>query len=372
FSVSLFCSTDFDTRCQNVQCYIDCPSDSYLQNTMDALSYAKDETSERAKRAIVTNNHAHGRITIVPIGTQFFSPNNLQTQHQLRLKRDADQTELVDAGMDYTADNDPQLQELCCPKCICQPCPELPSCPPNFKPIVDFHEQTGQPGNCCPSFHCERNPMCYSETNHAWYVEHETWSEPPCTECKCQAGENRCEIPACKPLNCEHQINLPDRCCPVCDPAKSHFCEDHNCEVQCRNGYERRGNCSLCSCAQLPPPEPTTGKTTETPALMANYTSSTMDETDELFDAGKDQNAGAEDGFFSNLTTLGCIIFVIVVALSISFIYSLVSIESVKKVAMWFSCNEIPQRKSAYNRVSSTVVPVTPPPPNGTTANSMA
>uniref|UniRef100_A0A182YAT2 Uncharacterized protein n=1 Tax=Anopheles stephensi TaxID=30069 RepID=A0A182YAT2_ANOST len=365
-------NVDLETRCQNVQCYNDCPSDSYLQHTMDAQSYAKDDEPERAKRAIATNNHAHGPITIVPSAMQFFYTNHLQVQQQLRLKRNIDPTELIDAGMDYTAESD--LQELCCPRCICQPCPEIPSCPPNFKPVVDFHEHTGQPGNCCPSFHCQRNPMCYSETNRAWYVENETWSEPPCTECKCLAGQNRCEIPACKPLNCEHQINLPDRCCPVCDPAKSIFCEDHNCEVQCRNGYERRGNCSLCSCVQVPPPVPVTDEPTETPTLMANFTA--MDTTEsELFDTGKERT---DDGFFSNLPTLGFIIFVIIVGLSIFIIYSLVSIESVKKgLQMWFSCNEIPQRKSAYNRVSSVVVPVPPssppsPPANGTTANSMA
>lgn len=66
--------TDFETRCQNVQCNVDCPTDSYLQNTMDAQSYAKDETSERAKRAIATNNHAHGPISIVPMKLPFQYP----------------------------------------------------------------------------------------------------------------------------------------------------------------------------------------------------------------------------------------------------------------------------------------------------------
>ncbi|XP_050080657.1 uncharacterized protein LOC126568253 [Anopheles maculipalpis] len=368
--------TDLETRCQNVQCYIDCPSDSYLQSTMHAPSYAKEdvpepsETFDRERRAIATNNHPHKRITIVPTEIKLLHFNNM------RRRRDTDTIMLVEAAVHYNPENDPNLQELCCPKCVCQPCPEMPSCPPNFKRIVDTHEQTGQPGNCCPSFHCKRNQKCRSDVNNASYVENETWSEGDCTECKCLANRRQCVISACKPLNCEHTIKVPGRCCPVCDPTRSIFCEDHNCDLQCRNGYERRGNCSLCSCVQLMPPKPTTDKTTETPALKANFTSGSVEQPDT--DEQEEHNGRDGDAWLSNWITWVVVAFGSFIVLGSILIYvsgsaerSGVSIEKIKKgLQMLFSCNEIPQRKSAYNRVSSTG-PATPP-ATETTANSVA
>uniref|UniRef100_A0A182WR47 VWFC domain-containing protein n=2 Tax=Anopheles minimus TaxID=112268 RepID=A0A182WR47_9DIPT len=372
--------TDLEMRCQDVQCYIECPSDSYLSNMMDANG-GKMETSNQAgeqgreKRAIAMTNHAHVPIKIIPSAMLFhYYSNNLHPQQQLRLKRDTDLTELIEAGLDYT-ENDPHLQELCCPKCVCLPCPEAPSCPPNFKPIIDAHEQTGQPGKCCPSYQCALHRMCYSEIKKTYYKDGETWQETACRACRCQAGERRCVEPTCKPLNCEHQIELPDRCCPVCDPTKSIFCEDHNCELRCRNGYERRGDCALCSCATVP--SNTTdlsgpdGKTTETTAVVANFTSDAVIEDGVAAKnvTGMHGQPDVDDGFFSNPWKPLFWGAVILLFLLFSYaIYHLVTVECVKKLL--FSCNQIPQRKSAYNRVSSTV-PVTLP-ANAPTANSMA
>uniref|UniRef100_A0A182M1Z2 VWFC domain-containing protein n=1 Tax=Anopheles culicifacies TaxID=139723 RepID=A0A182M1Z2_9DIPT len=356
-------------RCQNVQCFDVCPPDSYLPNTLNA----NDGSSayEREKRAIAMTHHAHESIQIIPSAKVY---NDLHPHQQAqRLKRDIELTELVEAGLDYS-ENDPHLQELCCPKCVCLPCPEAPSCLPHFEPIIDVHEQTGQPGKCCPSYQCKPHRMCYSEVKQTYYKDNDTWQETACRTCRCQAGERRCVEPTCKPLNCEHQIEVPDRCCPVCDPARSIFCEDHNCELRCRNGYERRGDCALCRCA--PMPTNTTelsgpdGKTTEATAVVANFTSDTVNEDGAAADdvIGTEQ-PDLDDGFFSNLFT--ALLWAAVIILSVLFsyaIYHVITIECVKKLL--FSCNQIPQRKSAYNRVSSTV-PVTTP-ANAPAANSMA
>ncbi|XP_053668109.1 kielin/chordin-like protein [Anopheles marshallii] len=372
---------DLDIRCQNVQCYIDCPSDSYLPNTFDTNDGKEVETepsetstipadkSDRAKRAIATNNRVHGPIQIVPSPYQDYFRNNLPAAR--RLKRNIDPTELVPAAIDYT-ENDPHLQELCCPKCVCQPCTEIPTCPPNYKVTIDAHDQTGQPGKCCPSYQCELVKMCYSATNRTLYRDNESWQESRCTTCRCEAGVPRCVEPACKPLNCEHQIDLPDRCCPVCDPKKSIFCEDHNCELSCRNGYERRGDCALCSCVQ--PPTNTTDrtmpdyKTTETTALVANFTSADVATTNDIAsEAGHD----ADEGFFNSIPIFFWFAIVVLTAVATPLIYRTMTRECVKTgLKMLFTCNQISQRKSAYNRVSNTV-PVAPP-ANGTAANSMA
>ncbi|XP_049289785.1 uncharacterized protein LOC125767345 isoform X1 [Anopheles funestus] len=374
--------TDLEMRCQNVQCYSDCPSDSFLVNPLDTNDAKEDETEPsetstipsdaagRVKRAIAMNNHAHGPIKIIPIALQFFYPNNLQAQR--RLKRDIDPTELVEAAMDYS-ESEPHLQDLCCPKCVCQPCPELPSCPPNFKLTIDPHEQTGQPGKCCPSYQCEPLNQCHSKKHQAYYQDNEIWQETACTTCRCEAGLPRCEMPACKPLNCEHQIRLPDRCCPVCDAEKSIFCEDHNCELRCRNGYERRGACALCRCVQpsANTTDPTTpdDKTTETTALVANFTSADGATTHDIASKGE---LDADEGLFNRLPNFVWFLVIILAILSASIIlFRMVTVECLKKgLKMLFTCNQIPQRKSAYNRVSSTV-PVTAP-ANGTAANSMA
>ncbi|XP_052890269.1 cysteine-rich motor neuron 1 protein isoform X1 [Anopheles moucheti] len=371
--------TDLEMRCQSVQCYIDCPADSYLPNTFDTndereVGTEPSETaagSDRERRAIATNNRVHAPIQIVPSPYQDYFRNNLPAAR--RLKRNIDPTDLMPpAAIDYS-ENEPHLQELCCPKCVCQPCPEIPSCPPNFKLTIDAHDQTGQPGKCCPSYQCElHNPMCYSETNRTWYRDNESWQESRCTTCRCQAGVPRCVAPTCKPLNCEHQIDLPDRCCPVCDPQKSIFCEDHNCELRCRNGYERRGDCALCSCVQ--PSTNTTidrtmpdNKPTETTALVANYTSGDV-ATTNTSEAGP----AADDGFFNSLPTIIWLAIVIITILATPIIYSWMTKECVKEgLKMLFTCNQISQRKSAYNRVSSTV-PVAPPANGTAAANSMA
>lgn len=112
-------------------------------------------------------------------------------------------------------------------------------------------------------------------------------------------------------------------------------------------------------------------ETTETTALV--FTADTINgDGTASYDVTGTAEQDEGDGFFSNLSTALIWFAVIIVALlSACGIHHVVTIECVKKgLKILFSCNQIPKRKSAYNRVSSTV-PVTPT-ANETAANSMA
>uniref|UniRef100_A0A182N3U3 VWFC domain-containing protein n=1 Tax=Anopheles dirus TaxID=7168 RepID=A0A182N3U3_9DIPT len=389
-------TADLQQRCQSVRCPTDCPSDSYLQypdagtayNTQDEETDPADETltpvegaddEPRVKRAIATNTLLiHKPIQITPI----FNPNALPIQQQhLRLRRHLNPAELVQAVSDG-----PALEELCCPRCVCAPCAEPQSCLPHYTSIVDVPPHLGRPGACCPQVHCQpAEPVsCYSSATHRWYRENETWNENPCTRCRCRAGERSCEVSACKPLDCEHKKELQDRCCPVCDEERSIFCREHiNCDLSCRHGYERRGNCALCVCARKPAANVTTTTTTTTAATTT--VSVTFDRTSEesvaqrssymdpaeveadtiapdetTKEASTVNNRRSEEGFFGTLSGLMTLVLVLVVILVAAFVAHLtLTMECVKKaLKMLFSCNQISQSKSAYNRVASTV-PVT-------------
>ncbi|XP_050090288.1 cysteine-rich motor neuron 1 protein-like isoform X1 [Anopheles aquasalis] len=259
--------TDVDHLCQHVQCSLDCPDDSYLQSKEEYLATESDGTDGlRHRRAIAMNNHPQESIKIVPSATVFFPHNQLQPARTQRhfWKRSLPAGSIGD------------LHEMCCPKCMCRPCP-VPRCPPNFTPAFSSAETAlRQPGNCCPDVYCKELPQplkrCYSKNFPGRsYGEGEEWNEDPCTQCKCEDGESRCQVSACRPLSCPRKRRLPDRCCPVCDEEGSIFCQGHvNCPVSCRHGYQREGSCYLCQCALpavngtiVPPPSPPTVTSTE-------------------------------------------------------------------------------------------------------------
>lgn len=368
--------TDLATRCQSVQCPTSCPPDSYLQSPLDlgyADEYDESDSNEREKRAIAMNTNAHGPIKIIPSALQFPYANSVQRLHRHLAKRDTIESPSA-AQTDYA-----ELQQLCCPRCTCLPCPEQPVCPPDTKPlIVDQQElQHGQPGNCCPAVHCQPEPvMCFSSTHRTSYPTNATWQEDACTVCRCEAGEPKCQTSLCKPLNCEHKLELPNVCCPVCDPAKSIFCEEHNCAIWCKYGYERRTDgCALCKCLTSPLPAApievivasTTARTSQDePSLTVDGHAG-----DALQD-GKQETADRKDGWFNDLRIVlllaGAVLLLLVI---VTLLYRQVTIESVKKwLKLLFRCNQLPQRKTAYNRVSSTAPPIAPTPaPTGVQAN---
>uniref|UniRef100_A0A182FUP5 Uncharacterized protein n=1 Tax=Anopheles albimanus TaxID=7167 RepID=A0A182FUP5_ANOAL len=258
---------DVDHLCQHVQCSIECPDDSYLPSKEEYLAASESDGTHglRQRRAIAMNNHPQESIKIVPSAAMFFPHNQLQPARPQRhfWKRS------LPSGID--------LHEMCCPKCVCRPCP-VPRCPTNFIPAFGSADNTlGQPGSCCPDVYCKELPQplkrCYSKHFPGRsYTEGEEWNEDPCTQCKCEDGESRCQAPACRPLSCPRKRELPDQCCPVCDEEGSIFCQGHvNCPISCRHGYLREGSCYLCQCARpavngtiaVPSPQSPTAPSTE-------------------------------------------------------------------------------------------------------------
>ncbi|KFB51207.1 hypothetical protein ZHAS_00019471 [Anopheles sinensis] len=303
-----------EALCQDVQCPVDCPSDSELQPTASGESELDEppleEDGVRERRSIATNNHPREAIKITPSGNAFPHQNQLQSQSASywRWKRSV------------VTDNHQSLVDACCPqKCTCRPCPTQ-TCPPHYVPVVDARApgQTGQPGACCPQVYCERERRCRSE-NFPWktYGEGERWNEDPCVECRCEAGVNRCETPYCKPLGCSKTITLPDQCCPVCDETDSMFCPGHaNCALSCRHGFQQQpSGCALCACSRKPPALNTTSTsvpvttTTTTTTTYSNPTETSSTITTVITDttSGNTHPATANgettpDGTFSNVS----------------------------------------------------------------------
>uniref|UniRef100_A0A2M4CJR5 Putative extracellular matrix protein fras1 n=1 Tax=Anopheles darlingi TaxID=43151 RepID=A0A2M4CJR5_ANODA len=288
--------------CQQVQCSTECPDDSYLPSAKDEfMAIESDGSGVRQRRAIAMNNHPQESIKIVPSAAMFFTHNQLQPALPQRhfWKRS------LASGVD--------LQDRCCPKCVCRPCPS-PRCPPNFIPAVSSGENghRAQPGNCCPDVYCQvlLQPIkrCYSKTIPGRsYTEGEEWNEDRCTHCKCEDGESRCQMPTCRPLSCARKRSPPDQCCDVCDEEGSIFCRGHvNCPISCRHGYQRQGSCYLCQCA-LPasngtivpppsssPPSPTAADSTE--AVHHNPAGSVPMEHEKRLDDNDDEKENDEKG----------------------------------------------------------------------------
>ncbi|XP_058119411.1 uncharacterized protein LOC131261401 isoform X1 [Anopheles coustani] len=296
-----------ETLCQDVQCPVDCPSDSELQSTASGESEVDElpleEDGVRERRSIAMNNHPREAIKITPHGKEFSHQNQLQSQSASywRWKRSV-------VANDRQPDHH-SLVDVCCPqKCTCRPCPTQ-TCPPGFVPVVDVRgpEQTGQPGACCPHVHCERR--CRSQ-NFPWktFSDGDRWNEDPCVECRCEKGVRRCESPFCKSLGCSKQIKLPDQCCPVCDETDSMFCPGHaNCALSCRHGFQQQpSGCALCACSRKPPalnmtstgvPVTTTAYSspTETSSTTTTVTATTNTTTPPATDS-----EATPDGTFSN------------------------------------------------------------------------
>uniref|UniRef100_A0A182IU64 Uncharacterized protein n=1 Tax=Anopheles atroparvus TaxID=41427 RepID=A0A182IU64_ANOAO len=270
---------DLEALCQDVQCPVDCPSDSVLQSTAgDADDVPPELDAGRARRSIAMNPRESIKIT--PNGDGFVHQNQLQPRSPYRLfKRDL-------AEADHHS-----LQDVCCPQtCTCRPCPTQ-TCPRHYVPIVDARGTlpTGQPGSCCPQVYCQQERRC-SSTNRPYetFGEGERWNEDPCTECRCEAGESRCLASFCKPLGCKNPITPPGQCCAVCDEKDSIFCPGHaNCGLSCRHGFLREpSGCALCACSRKPTPNTTLFPTTAKHSTTTEPVSTTTLEVSTTTTAG--------------------------------------------------------------------------------------
>ncbi|XP_039450232.1 cysteine-rich motor neuron 1 protein isoform X2 [Culex pipiens pallens] len=149
---------------------------------------------------------------------------------------------------------DELLIQYCCPRyeCACKPNYCDQKCSPKQTPLnltspTDYKDiQYGVPGNCC--FPCKEN-YCL----HPTFRRHgATWHSDDCTTCVCLYGEVKCQQSSCKAPNCVAYKLIPGECCPVCDSDASNFCKHvGNCDIHCKYGYARQGDCDLCECIRI-------------------------------------------------------------------------------------------------------------------------
>ncbi|XP_071959599.1 uncharacterized protein [Antedon mediterranea] len=113
-----------------------------------------------------------------------------------------------------------------CMECLCQD--GAMECLPIVCPAIACspEEVIVERASCCPmcpgtqvlgTFDCEDNGL--------FYQNGQTFEQDMCTTCTCVRGSLRCEAKECQELDCpvEHQITLPDQCCPSCDMASCIF-----------------------------------------------------------------------------------------------------------------------------------------------------
>ncbi|XP_055619070.1 kielin/chordin-like protein isoform X1 [Toxorhynchites rutilus septentrionalis] len=222
--------------CRNVACPISepCPSDSYPKLTtrhhplVHNPHHLRSGTGEivRRERAIAYGARRRESIKIIP--GAYDHHNNKRS--------------IVDDAM---------LIQHCCPhyECACKPDYCDQECPPDKIPvnITDPTENNalkyGVPGKCCI-------PCTNSYCMHHTFRRHgEKWRGDDCTTCECQYGETKCQQSYCNPPDCLSYKQIPGECCPVCDNDATNFCNDvQNCNIHCKYGYQKRGNCDLCEC----------------------------------------------------------------------------------------------------------------------------
>lgn len=171
-----------------------------------------------------------------------------------------------------------EIFSQCClnKKCICKLC-YIPDCHDDGEVVVELlPESIDMPGHCCGKYECQKEPnctevqntdsywltncqrckcygghrlchqscdedikkpaMCHSINLNTFYEHGQSWRDG-CYDCECVNGEANCMITFCKGLNCpkNRQIQLKDRCCPVCWPegfpipnVEEEYDEEHN------------------------------------------------------------------------------------------------------------------------------------------------
>lgn len=146
------------------------------------------------------------------------------------------------------------LIQYCCPhyECACKPNYCDQKCSPNKIPLnltspTDYNDiRYGVPGNCCP-------PCKESYCLHPTFRKHGTkWHSDDCTTCECHYGEVKCQQSSCRAPDCVVYKLIPGECCPVCDNDATNFCKHvGNCDIHCKYGYYRQGDCDLCECIRI-------------------------------------------------------------------------------------------------------------------------
>ncbi|XP_072221440.1 cysteine-rich motor neuron 1 protein isoform X5 [Leuresthes tenuis] len=157
----------------------------------------------------------------------------------------------------------------CCPsipaQCTCdlQTC-HKPQCPGGQHPVL-ISEASGQPGDCCDVFECQKDVELLSMdstkascwVNNKLRAHEEQWKEDDCTFCQCVDGEPHCTAMACK-QSCQNPVKIPGECCPFCEEPSYEtvspmLCPPlENCSLSgndCPYGFHQdKSGCLLCQC----------------------------------------------------------------------------------------------------------------------------
>ncbi|XP_035465623.1 cysteine-rich motor neuron 1 protein isoform X2 [Scophthalmus maximus] len=157
----------------------------------------------------------------------------------------------------------------CCPsvppQCTCDlsAC-HKPRCPSGQR-AVPLSQASGQPGDCCDVFECQKDVELLSMdstkascwVNNKLRAHEEQWKEDDCTFCQCVDGEPHCTAMACK-QSCQNPVKIPGECCPFCEEPSYEtvsplLCPPlENCSLSgsdCSYGFQQDHNgCLLCQC----------------------------------------------------------------------------------------------------------------------------
>lgn len=261
--VPLIEATTERARCKDVACPAPetCPDDSYLKPVTKHYSNhfhhhlnsnVKDST--RRKRALAYGGRQRETIKIIP--------GAYDHHHRKRSITD-----------------DEMLLLHCCTQyeCVCKPNYCDQECPANKIPANTTNptEQFGVPGKCCVP--CKDS---YCIHDRKYHKHGDWWLADECTNCKCEYGNVSCQMSSCKTPNCLKYKLIPGECCPVCDEDGMNFCADVQfCNIHCKYGYQRQGNCDLCQCARPPMNE-----SVHTSVAYPEVKSTTVNSTDSIED----------------------------------------------------------------------------------------
>uniref|UniRef100_A0A3Q3JSW6 Cysteine-rich motor neuron 1 protein n=1 Tax=Monopterus albus TaxID=43700 RepID=A0A3Q3JSW6_MONAL len=171
----------------------------------------------------------------------------------------------------------------CCPsippQCTCNlsACPR-PHCPSGHR-VVPLSQASGQPGDCCdvfecqkgdctelhttfcftwsPTGHCQFSPKCVH--NGKEFSEGEVYRMDPCWLCQCRAGISFCSKAECAELDCENFYIPEGECCPVCidvellsmDSTKA-SCWVNN-KLRAHEEQWKEDDCTFCQCVDGEP-----------------------------------------------------------------------------------------------------------------------
>uniref|UniRef100_A0A3Q3LP33 Cysteine-rich motor neuron 1 protein n=1 Tax=Mastacembelus armatus TaxID=205130 RepID=A0A3Q3LP33_9TELE len=170
----------------------------------------------------------------------------------------------------------------CCPsippQCTCdlQTCPK-PHCPSGQR-AVPLRQASGQPGDCCDVFECQKGEYTEPHTtqsvsiglplggkgsacvhNGKEFSEGEVYRMDPCWLCQCRGGISFCSKAECAELDCDNFYIPEGECCPVCieNPVWPFGSTKASCwvnnKLRAHEEQWKEDDCTFCQCVDGEP-----------------------------------------------------------------------------------------------------------------------